>query len=329
MERKANSEFEVQLYIDNLDAGGLCHAFHCGVGREDLGCSPSRRMAPSCIEAQDVSRISQQAGPGRSSADTISQEALGEERFVKCWVGFLRGDLCAHLQPLQVMTDCDINFGSYKELFLIPAAEIHIAAANQHFAFFSAEEGEDNQAEEEADQEQNIKLHQKAEMLARPSRESHAHRETWEILTSGVHRLLDHAKKEKAPTQHAGATLPPPAVSGKTASFPHLDQGVAQAALQAGTPHHSLLQMEKLGSQNHRAKKVVDQHKDIVLDPLSEDEKLEKEPSGSGSPVRDQLGDSLAKLTAIVELLAEDKRKAKSGPKLEQAFQSASSSDGA
>ena len=218
LERKANSEFEVQLYIDNLDAGGLCHAFHCGVGREDLGCSPSSRMAPSCIEAQDVSRISQQAGPGRSSADTISQEALGEERFVKCWVGFLRGDLGAHLQPLQVMTGCDINFGSYKELFLIPAAESHIAAANQHFAFFSAEEGEDNQAEEEADQEQNIKLHQKAEMLARPSRESHAHRETWEILTSGVHRLLDHAKKEKAPTQHACPALPPPAVSGKTAS---------------------------------------------------------------------------------------------------------------
>ena len=44
------------------------------------------------------------------------------------------------------------GFGSYKELFLIPAAESHIAAANEHFAFFSAEEGEDNQAEEEADQ---------------------------------------------------------------------------------------------------------------------------------------------------------------------------------
>eukprot|EP00435_Cladocopium_sp_Y103_P076306 s94_g89.t1 len=62
--------------------------------------------------------------------------------------------------------------------------------------------------------------------------------------------------------------------------------------------------MERLVGQNKRAKKVEDQDKNIVLDPLSEDEKEDMQREESGSPPRDRMADTLSKLT-------EDKKRVK------------------
>ena len=259
-EGAANPDFEVQLYIDNLDEGTgslpllliaeLDGKTLVAVPQEAWHRSPSRRkMAPGALAKQALVEV--------LAADAGTREELDEEHFIKSWVGFLREDLGAHLQPLEHMTDCAINFGSYKDLFVIPSAQSLIAAANEHFAFFSAEEGEEF-AEEVAASENppSARLQEGGESgLGALQGRVNKIESTLELLTSGVNKLLEHAKQEKPVAKATGVSLPRPAVSGKTVSFPHLDQGVVQAALQAGVPHHNLLQMEKLVSQNQRAKR--------------------------------------------------------------------------
>ena len=125
---------------------------------------------------------------------------------------------------------------------------------------------------------------------------------TMQKLAEGMSQLLGERSQERQAQNQTGpaprAVTRPPALrkpgqapvttSMPRVQFPTLDQGVVQAALQAGVPAHSLAQMEKLISQNTKAKKAIEPNKDVVLDPLSEHEEeglVEVVgPGESGSP---------------------------------------------
>eukprot|EP00435_Cladocopium_sp_Y103_P076299 s94_g88.t1 len=134
-----NPDFEIQLYIDDLDSGtgSLPLLLIAELETKILVAVPfeawhrvsaRRKMCQGALSKPAVVEV--------LAADASMHVALEEKHYIKCWVRFLRSDLAAHLQPLEEMTDCAINFGSYEGKFLIPAPESLIAAANEHFAFF-------------------------------------------------------------------------------------------------------------------------------------------------------------------------------------------------
>eukprot|EP00435_Cladocopium_sp_Y103_P071824 s46_g38.t1 len=346
-----NKDFEVQLFINDLDTGtgtfpvllvaefeektlvAVPHEAWHRVGNR-------RKMVQNGLLKPVVAEV--------LVADYDTRDILEPELYIKCWVGFLRSELGVQLQAMTEMSDCDFTFGLHEGKYILPSAESLAAAANEHFAFFSAEEEQQEAVEQVANDPAG---HGPAEVANDPA--GHGPAEVEDVgsapplegrvqkiedilttLTTGVNQLLARAKKEseakeKAPGQQP--TVQQPAQSGKMTAYPNLDPGVVQAALQAGIPHQNLVQMEKLVSQNQRAKKVKEAAKPLVLDPLSEDEGDNNEGDGSGSPERDPMTDTLAKLTTIVEYLAADKKKAQNVSKLDQALdsaQTASSSDG-
>ena len=91
-------------------------------------------------------------------------------------------------------------------------------------------------------------------------------------LSDGLQQLLSGLKMQRSGTlrQHPQpADLGPcgnlkPAGATPRAQFPSLDQGVVQAALQAGVPSHTLAQMEKLVNQNVKARWVPEVNKAAV-----------------------------------------------------------------
>ena len=85
--------------------------------------------------------------------------------------------------------------------------------------------------------------------------------------------------------------------------------------------------MQKLLTRNTKAAKVKDMNRVHFMHPLSEDEEDEASEGAeeSGSPVDgDPMSLSLSKLTAIVEMLAEERKKKASQTKIEQALDTAS-----
>ena len=91
---------------------------------------------------------------------------------------------------------------------------------------------------------------------------------TMQKLAEGMSQLLGQRSQERQAQNQTGpaprAVTRPPALgqapvttSMPRVQFPTLDQGVVQAALQAGVPTHSLAQVEKLISQNTKAKKAT------------------------------------------------------------------------
>ena len=318
-------EFDVQLYTDDLVTGSgtlpllliaLLDGKHLVAVPQEAWhrLSAKRRMM--------VGALSRAAPVEVLAADYLTHATLSPDRYIKCWVGFLRSDLLLHLQPLDEMAECECNFGVYEEKFVIPAVESLVAAANEHFVFFSAEEGESAEPAEILESPTGPPDVGSEELQARVKKIE----TTLGTLTAGVDQLLESARREKALTstpKHGATFAPKHAVPGKESAFPHLDPSVVQAALQAGVPHANLAQMERLVGQNARAKKVKEIRSDVILDPLSEDEPVAVERDESGSPQGDRVADTLTKLTAIVELLAEDKKKARATSKLDLALDSA------
>ena len=115
--------------------------------------------------------------------------------------------------------------------------------------------------------------------------------------------------------------------------FPSMDPAVVQAAIRAGVGEHSLKEMESLLASNPKGLKVKDATPKVVLDPLSEDEDEDggSPETSSNMPLGEQYGDPLSaamvKLTSLVDMLAEEKKKS-AVTKLEAALDSVSGSTG-
>ena len=334
----ASEDISVQLYFDDLDAGDIAfpllliaefegkslvavpfEAWHRQVTR--------RRMQPGALSEPAVIEV--------LAADGVDKTILEPEQYIKCWAGFLKPDLLTHLQPLVDYEDCTFTFGSYGEAHLLPAAESLVAAANEHFAFFSAGDGASSGGEVElleagrdADASGSGGLETRVETIEATLKQIGENMNTLlKKFPDSEQTTAPRVSALRKPTKQLAEKPKQPKVH-----FPHLDAGVVDAALQAGIPPHSLAMMEKLVTQNVRAKKVLEERSDVVLaDPLSEeeDDSAGRRPVGgeeSGGAPLDPMAATLSKLTTIVSFLAEDKKKVKTASRLDLALDSAQGS---
>ena len=116
-------------------------------------------------------------------------------------------------------------------------------------------------------------------------------------------------------------------------SFPHLDPGVAAAALAAGVSSAALQEMDRLVMGESTAKMPKSRAAPPRTGPLSEtegeDEAGHRKAVTATSPERavtstDPVGDAISRLTTAVELLASDKVKKKAVHPLDSLFESGS-----
>ena len=277
-----------------------------------------------------------------------------EEPKLKLWVGFLKRSF-----EKMVHTDisdftCDHFFGEDEDDPLMPFAQSLIDAAQEHFAFFSAEEQQEvNQDEVELVRDMDgapIEVEGSGSVRLLARRVTHLE-STLEEVNAEMRQLLDQARgsgnaggayakavqgsrapairKAVKPTTigRGAANLKTAAREKAQVQFPLLDAGVVQAALQAGIPESNLVEMQRLLGSNPKAAKVRDINPDLKpgQDPLSEDEEGHDQddahPGGSGlGETGDPMQDAVHRLTSIVELLASEKKKRLTGSKLDQAL---------
>ena len=257
----------------------------------------------------------------------------------RVWIGFLKADLQPQLHS--EVEECEFDYFFHQlddgELCL-PHAQGLVDVANEHFAFFSA--GEEMVSQQDPREESGaVDLENRMSVME----------DSLARITAGMEKLLKEkgrpsalrqeqsrvsfeednvgqSTSSKSPTARTGATP-----KAKAQSSTALDPGVVAAALQAGIPRSHLQQMEQLLNANVKAKKVKDMNPTVIpiWDPLSEDEDGEAAATagGSGSPDKaDPVLSTLSRLTSIVELLTEEKKRKTSSSRLDQALDAAGSS---
>eukprot|EP00435_Cladocopium_sp_Y103_P059707 s418_g21.t1 len=298
---------------------------------------PERRVLPhQCLSRPTVVEV-----------QAVRPEALDEpldEVYIKLWIGYLKEEyydqVVTHLEELE----CDYAFGVTAPEILLPSADALIAVAQEHFAFFSAEE-EPQEAEAEEQEERDVEAEEPARRVrsgrAPGGSGSGALSKRVEAIEAAVGKISEAVMKLTAPsTPQSSAHSSPAILSPKTKAstkrpsalrnrnqYPLLDGGVVEAALQAGIGHESLEEMQKLLSRNTKASKVKDINRVHFSNPLSEDEEeAELEGEGAvGSPAHpDSMNASLTKLTAIVEMLSEERKKKAGASRIDQALDGAS-----
>ena len=344
VEGLVNSNFQVQLFISDLATGKPCFPLLLITEFEgkSLVAVPSQAWHRSSARRKfgGQGALSKPTAVEVLAAKLDAQDQGVEGINLKTWIGFLRPDLLDHLQPYSDDVECDFHFLEEEGEIYIPLAASLVAAAQDHFAFFSAQEGApgepsaglDGEALGEADG---------AGLEALGQRMSHVE-SVLDTLQDGIHALLkqqgvrqkpaatplleprpkSQATSKAAASSSSSRTPMRPTVS----AFPHLDGGVVQAALNAGVPVENLRQMEAVVAQNVRAKKVQDVKSGLLLDPLSEQEdhletgQRQQEDAGFPQDSVDPASPALDKLTAIVELLTEERRKKATTSRLDAAL---------
>eukprot|EP00435_Cladocopium_sp_Y103_P042978 s3612_g12.t1 len=368
VDSKVNSKFELQLYSESLDAGGV-RSFPLVLITELEGkvlvAVPGAAWHRSSARRKMKQGAMAKVQPIEVLVSTLANptEALDVPK-IKVWVGFLNVALMDSLAPFDPGDACDFFFQDDEAEVIIPYPDSLIAAASDHFAFFSAEEdrpGVDDGAGglvAGLDGEELSVAGDAGAVQGLQKRMGHVEA-ALDTLQSGMQLLLQRQHLDVAAQQEpvrrgtsagVGATMragdPAFAAKAKGAArpslasamekgrYPNLDPGVVQAALQAGIPSSQLMQMEKVILQNAKARKTADVHKGLRIDPLSEDDGVVAEdaaeqhglPDPDSPPPGDAMASTLQKLTSIVELLTEDRRRKASSSKLDVALDGASSS---
>ena len=285
------------------------------------------------------------------------------DRFMKVWVGYLKEEWADNVHTHLEEFNADYAFDDSVDI-LMPSANALVSAAQDHFSFFSAEESAMAPVEVQPGEGEEVELQPDlpAEEEGLGSQGLHARvlqlEETVNKVSEGIAQLLSMQtpepavqknkkqtpsrpsalrtrEKEQPSTMPARVSFAPPSSSstGKASTskpYPSLDSTVVQAAMRAGVPEESLKEMEKLISKNPRGVKIKDTNKLIALDPLSEEEEeggeygLDEEHTADGGSA-DLIGNALMKLTSLVDILAEDKKKKASSSKLDSALDAVSS----
>eukprot|EP00435_Cladocopium_sp_Y103_P015201 s810_g3.t1 len=284
-----------------------------------------------------------------------------EDVKLKVWVGFLKPELMENLSSFEATQSCDYLFAPCEEDVIIPYPRSLIAAASDHFAFFTAEEEEPVDhppPEEEGVDGEPLEFGGKSvEVLERRMTNVES---VLDQVQSGLQLLITRQTMNLAGTrQEQAADLPAAPRPGAAAAphlrgsarragvsgdgspsspmqkgrYPNLDPGVVQAALQAGIPSSQLQQMERVVMQNAKARRTGDVHRGLRIDPLSEDDGYAGDPPSpplpggeTSPPVRDPMMAAVERLASIMEVLTEDKRKRASSSKLDVALDGAHSS---
>ena len=319
----------------------------------------NRQVTKRALPAASVNKVT--AVEVLSARMSNRSEPLEEPR-MKLWVGFLKRSFEKMVHSDLSEFNCDHFFAEDEEDPLMPFAQSLIDAAQEHFAFFSAEEPQEPNPEEDelVRDGDGVPIEDggsgSVQLLA--MRVTHLE-STLEEVNAGMRQLLEQTRgpaavmstpartspRKRAPALKVGAT---PKASAHTAApatssaqekahvqFPLLDAGVVRAALQAGVPEANLVEMQRLLASNPKAAKLKDINPALkpAQDPLSEEEEdeenAEAQPGGSGlGDTGDPMQDALHRLTSIVELLATDKKKKAGTSKLEQALDGVSGSLG-
>ena len=276
------------------------------------------------------------------------------EQRIRLWVGYLKSGLEKHIHTDFTEFKCDHYFGENEDNPWMPYAQSLIEVAQDHFAFFSAVEGEMNPDEVENGSEMDGNelvpdagspeaLEDRVKQLEVTLQSVHVSIEEMLRLQRGVPKATASLtarpsalkKKEVATAQTVSIMRANPKPKSKD-KFPLLDQGVVQAALQSGVGEESLLEMQRLISSNNKAAKMPDLGSKVGLDPLSEEEDAAitaaQNQEGGGLEPELEIGDpvhnALHKLTSIMEVLTTERVKKLTGSKLDQALDSAATSSG-
>ena len=276
--------------------------------------------------------------------NTLDQ--LLDDQTVKVWIGFLGPEYIDHVQTHLGFFEAAHYFDDNEEDPLLPYAPALIEVAQEHFAFFSANEGEVVADEPEElpelipDESGSAPIEDRMLKLEKSLIEIAKGMET--LMKEKVPKTTPSSKSKPGATPKPKSNSSRPSALRKTkktpevdaadvaSAYPALDQGVVTAALQAGVPKENLEEMQRLIGQNTKAATVKDLNKVRLQDPLSEDEdakELEMQKDDvSGSAVHaDPVVQTLTKLTSIIEVLTDDRKK-KDKTKLEEALDSVSAS---
>ena len=301
--------------------------------------TPSKRILPSnCLTKPTLVEVAG-ARPGH-----LSEEVDGA--VVEVWIGYLRAQYFEHLEILEEY-NAEFCFVDQTDELMLPLAKALCEVAQEHFAFFSADGGDLTGPfdEEDIDGEpldsRDVGLMLEGDVSPVEARMSKMETALTD-LAKEVKKMAATAKatpKKKAAAKASGkmkaaakvAGAPSTAAGDVAAAYPLLDRGVVASALQAGIPHSTLEMMQKLVGQGTKASKVKDMNKKVNPSPLSEDEQVVEDeyggtPEGYGLEPADPMTATLHKLTSIVEILADDKKKKAASSKLETALDGVASS---
>lgn len=237
------------------------------------------------------------------------------------WLGFIAGDMESFIEPSDLEDDTvEVDFGEDQ----LPFADALVQVAQDHFVFFSAEEGANEPKEPEPG---SVDLAERVHHMEIMIQNLSAHIAALVPTTPKV------TFSEPAPTAPA-KSLPKPKTKqvptrqdagGEEEKYPDLDPGVVAAAVQAGIEPAALEEMQALMMKNPKGVKALKKAKTAPLgnDPLSENEEVEPEGHGSPSGSSDPVAAALTKLTVIVGEIRSDKRKKPGSSKLETALDGA------
>ena len=353
---EVNTNYSVNLFLSESETGvtGIQLLFICKLDEKSLVAVPhtawhrnlSRRVLPPTALSKPT--LVEVAVAQQSSMTEPLQDYT-----MKVWIGFLAPEFIDSVRTHIGFFDAECYFDDTEDDPLLPYAPALIEVAQEHFAFFSANEAELPQVVQL--EEELIPVLEPDVSGSVPLPERMLALEKGLVnLSKGMEQLLKSkvlpARAKPSPKPKANAAKPKAAVTSRPSAmkknkggagddadlaslYPALDQGVVAAAVQAGVPKENLEEMQKLLTQNSKAATVRDLNKVRLMDPLSEGEDegeagmVKEEECGLGAGA-DPVTLSIAKLTNIIEVLTDEKRK-KDKSKLEEALDSmsASSSD--
>ena len=239
---------------------------------------------------------------------------------MKVWMGFLSQEGMDVMEQHDSVPDVEHEFGAEMEdNALLPFSQGLVDAAQEHFAFLSAREGEQEAAPVGSGgvEERVSKLEDLMQTVAKDL----------ETLVGGLQPPPAATAKPKPKVKTQKPKLP---VTDEN-KFPLLDPGVVAASLAAGIEEESLEQMQKLLAAGAKGAKRLQEHpvRKAALKKTNELSESEEEEAhavtfaptatSSSEPI-DTVSQAVKQLTQIVVQLTEDKGKKSKSSDLESAL---------
>eukprot|EP00435_Cladocopium_sp_Y103_P056987 s1151_g19.t1 len=272
--------------------------------------------------------------PSDREARREDRTVLVEDSYLRAWVGYITEETYSALDTLEIGDTVDYAFKVDGQDGFLPACEGVAEALREHFAFLSAESGEQEEPQEPDLQDRVSKLEELMQGVA----------ENVKVLVSSQPSAK--VAKERGATARQVTFDPAPVtiarkVEGRADRFQGLDPGVVAAALNAGVSDENLSEMQRLLSIDPAGAKRLREPalrrsgakaktKAAPVNHLSEseDEEAQVEEDGIAPQAEEEptVAGALYKLTALLGALSEDKLKRSSKSKIDQALDSAAGS---
>ncbi len=259
---------------------------------------------------------------------SVKPDAREEElaQTMRVWIGYLNPVLNSEVevQDLDTIPGADVSFSSGDAKNVIPYAGSLFAAANDHFAFYTAES------------EVAPQVGGDAGSLDLPARVGRLET-TLEDVAMNVQSLLSTLTPEVPEPKRLSALRKKPketAPKGLHVSYPSLEPSVAAAASSAGVGSATMDEMKKMLASAPVGKKYVEPRakskpKMSAAAVLSEsEEEQEAEGCGVDQDGPPSLETAVSQLAGILKLMTEDKLKKSKAGKVEAALDAAGGSGG-